>query len=136
MEQMLKDHAQSFDSTYVFSSEQQAEVKRLYQKYASSASIEAHLGQERKIAQLRALDRSVQRAGLIAALLVILLGAGIHSTGIALAQQKILFTQGAVIAAAGLLLLLLVYPTYVYAMKRQRERASPEIIRLCTELMK
>lgn len=88
------------------------------------------------MAQLRALDRRVQRAGLIAALLVILLGAGIHVTGIALAQQKILFTQGTVIAAAALLLLLLVYLTCVYAIKRQRERASPEIVRLCTELLK
>lgn len=67
MEQMLKDHAQSFDSTYVFSSEQQQEVKKLYQKYVSQTDISPSPTEKEKLTHLRTLDRSVTRFGLLAA---------------------------------------------------------------------
>lgn len=136
MEQMLKDHAQSFDSTYVFSSEQQQEVKKLYQKYVSQTDISPSPTEKEKLTHLRTLDRSVTRFGLLAALITVLIGTGVHAAGIAIAQHEIFFMQGAVLAAAGLVMLLFSYPAYTHAVKWKRERVMPEIIRLCTELLK
>ena len=137
MGQMLKDHAQSFDSTYVFSSEQQREVKKPYQKYVSQAGTSTTpLTEEEKMTYLRTLDRSVTRAGLFAALITVLIGAVVHASGIVIAQYEIFFMQGAVLAAAGLVMLLFSYPAYTHAVKWKREGVMPEIIRLCTELLK
>lgn len=127
----------TYDASYVFSSDQQKEVRKIYQKYAAPGDgKQAPSEEEEKMAQLRKLDRSVTRCGNIAACGAGFGGAVIHGIGTALIQDGTRFTLGTVIALAGLLLFLAAYPLYSLAVKRQRRRVEAQILKLCRELMK
>lgn len=128
---------ETYDSTYVFSSDQQEEVKKIYQKYAPREAGKKMLSEEEeKMERLRKLDRSVTRAGAIAALASGLCGGVIHGIGTALIQDETTFALGTVIAVIGLALFLASYPACCFAGKKQRSKVEAEIRKLCKELMK
>lgn len=126
-----------YDAAYVFSSDQQEEVRKIYQKYSVREGGRRSLsGEEEKMERLRRLDRSVTRAGNAAALVTGLCGAVIHGGGIALVRGETMFALGTAVAIAGLVLFLASYPVYGLAVKKQRRRVETQILKLCEELMK
>lgn len=133
----MEHKGESYDSTYVFSSDQQLEVRKIYQKYSSSReNIQAPSEEEEKMMRLRKLDRSVAKCGNFAASGAGFGGALIHGIGTALIQNETMFMPGTVIAIAGLLLFLSTYPIYSYAVKKRRRKVEAQILILCRELMK
>lgn len=118
---------EDYDSTYVFSAEQQEKVKRIQQKY---------LPQGDKMERLLILDKSVTRPGTIAAVVACIVGAVIHGAGCALISEELFFIPGTMIAVLGLLVLFSAYPIYRLIIKQQRERLAPQILDLCQELLK
>lgn len=126
-----------YDSTYVFSSDQQAEVQKIYQKYSpQKEDKKVRSEEEEKMERLRKLDKSVTRAGTFAGVWAGLCGAIIHGIGIALIQGETLFALGTVIAIIGLALFLAAYPICSFAAKKQRCKVEAQILELCKELMK
>lgn len=126
-----------YDSTYVFSADQQEEVKRIYEKYAPREEGGKVLSEEEeKMEQLRKLDRSVTKAGRFAALATGLGGGVVHGIGTAMIQGETMFVPGTVIAIVGVALFLAAYPVYSFAAKKQRRRVEAQILKLCRELMK
>ncbi|MGN0203598.1 MAG: hypothetical protein ACI4BB_03570 [Coprococcus sp.] len=126
-----------YDSTYVFSTDQQEEVKKIYQKYLPLEKGKNALSEEEeKMEKLRKLDKSVTRAGTMASLITGIGGALVHSIGITLVQSRSMFALGTVIAIIGLIFFLVSYPVYCFVVKKQRRRVEAQILKLCDELMK
>lgn len=115
---------------YTYSAKQQEEIERIRKKYMPP--------EEDKMEQLRRLDRSVTQKGttvsLIAGILgTLLLGVGMCCT---MVWADTLFIPGIVIGLIGIAVLTAAYPLYQHMTKREREKITPEIIRLTDELMK
>lgn len=116
--------------TYTYSTAQQAEVRRIREKYLPAA--------EDKMEQLRRLDRSVTRKGTAVSLVLgvvgaLLLGFGMSCT---MVWQGVWFIPGIAIGAVGLLAVSLAYPCYRTITEKERAKAAPEILRLSEELLR
>ena len=95
--------------TYTYSAAQQEEVKRIREKYAPLSP------EEYKMEQLRRLDKSVTKSGLIAALTVgiistLIMGFGLCCT---MVWSDTLFIPGIVIGVVGIIGICTAYPLYI-----------------------
>ena len=117
---------------YTYSATRQAEIKRIREKYASSAPVED------KMEQLRKLDASVTTPGTIVSLIVGIISTLIFGVGMCcvLIWADRFFIPGIVIGMAGIIGIIATYPIYTHITKKQREKLAPEILRLSDELMK
>lgn len=122
----------SFRMTY--SAQQQEEIQSIRQKYVPK--------EESKIERLRALDARVTQKATMVSILVGVVGAMIMGCGMSLimtdfgaALGRAAFPVGIVVGSVGLVITALAYPVYNHTLKKQREMAAPEIIRLTDELM-
>lgn len=124
---------------YTYSAKEQAEIKRIREKYAPTPQVES------KMDALRRLDKQVTSKATAAALTVGILGALILGTGMSLIMTEFgnllgsFFTAVAVglaLGVAGVLLVCLAYPIYTRTLQKGQEKAAPEILRLTDELMK
>jgi len=118
--------------SYTYSASQQAEIKRIREKYVPPTE------KEDKMERLRRLDRSVTRPGLIASLMVgivstLILGFGMCCT---MVWTQTLFVPGIIIGIVGILGICAAYPLYTCITKRRRKRLAPEIMQLADELLK
>lgn len=118
--------------TYTYSATQQEEVQAIRKKY---------LPEERevdKMEQLRRLDRSVTQKGTIVSLIVGILGALIMGVGMCcvLVWEGVWFIPGIIIGLVGIAVAVLAYPLYKRITEKERQRVTPEIIRLTDELLK
>ena len=118
--------------TYTYSASQQEELKRIREKYATPAEA------ENKMEQLRKLDASVTKPGMIAALAVgivstLVMGFGMCCT---MVWADTLFVPGIVIGVIGIAGVCAAYPLYAHITKKQRRKLAHEIMRLTDELMK
>ncbi|MGN1001601.1 MAG: hypothetical protein ACI4PC_02420 [Oscillospiraceae bacterium] len=125
---MMKDNNETF--RYTYSASQQEEIRSIRQKYVEP--------QEDKMAQLRRLDQSASRKGLILSLSagivgVLLLGLGMSCATVWMGSW---FVPGIVIGVIGIVLIAAAYPLYVRVTERERKKIAPEILRLTDELMK
>ncbi|MCM1334609.1 MAG: hypothetical protein NC084_10005 [Bacteroides sp.] len=116
--------------TYHYSAEEQAELRRLREKYAPR--------EESKLDRLRRLDASVTKPGRIAAILVgalgtLLLGVGMSCT---MVGAESLFIPGVAVGTLGIAGIAAAYPLYSAVTKKRRDMLAPEILRLTDELMK
>lgn len=123
-----KNTNESFEYTY--SAPQQAEIKRIRQKYLPR--------EENKMEQLRRLDRSASNKGTAASLIVgivstLILGGGMSC---ALVFADTLFIAGLILGVIGIAGMAAAYPLYIHVTKKEREKIAPEIIRLTDELLK
>ena len=128
------------DFSYTYSAKEQAELKRIRDKY--TASTEA----EDKMARLRRLDASVTNTAQAVALVfgvvgTIILGCGMSLILTDLAQILDLSSDtamliGIAVGIVGGILASLAYPIYTAIVKAKRKKLAPEIIRLTDELMK
>ena len=125
---------------YTYSAREQAELKRIREKYTPSTEAED------KMDRLRRLDAAVTRKAQVVALIFGIVGALILGMGMSLCMSDLAEILGAYkdmalvigipIGLVGGVLAALAYPMYNFIVKRERKKIAPEIIRLTDELMK
>ena len=125
---------------YTYSAKEQAELKRIREKYTPSTEAED------KMAKLRRLDASVTQKAQVIALIFGIVGALILGAGMSLcmsdfaeilgASKDMALVIGIPIGLVGGVLAALAYPIYNLIVKRERKKIAPEIIRLTDDLMK
>ena len=126
--------------TYTYSAKEQAELKRIREKYTAPTEVED------KMARLRRLDASVTNTAQAVALVFGVIGALILGFGMSLVMTKlaeilglssVLATViGIIFGIVGGVLASLAYPVYNAIVNAKRKKLAPEIIRLTDELMK
>lgn len=116
---------------YTYSAKQQAEIENIRRKYAPSTS------NEDKMELLRRLDANVTKKPTMASIIIGVIGTLIMGTGMSfvLVWQGLLFVPGIVIGVIGIALLSTAYPVYNIILKKEREKAAPEILKLTEELL-
>ncbi|MBQ8827539.1 MAG: hypothetical protein IJZ90_00150 [Clostridia bacterium] len=124
--------------SYTYSAKEQEEIKNIRKKYIQP--------EEDKMAQLRRLDASVYKKASTVSLVVGIIGAIIMGLGMSLVMTDIRETLslhgnvgiiiGIIIGIIGIAAVCVAYPLYNRILKKEREKAAPEIIRLSDELMK
>lgn len=124
----MEDKKETF--TYNYSASQQSEIKKIREKYIPK--------EESKMEQLRRLDESATRPGMIVSLIVGIIGALVMGVGMCCCMVWMgdLFIPGIIIGIIGMLGVASAYPLYSHITKRRREKLAPEIMRLTDELMK
>lgn len=114
--------------SYTYSAKQQEEVKRIRQKYIPPEAD--------KLEQLRRLDESATRPGMIASLAVGIVSALILGVGMCCTMVWTqFFVPGIVIGVVGIAGVCAAYPLYTKMVKRRREQLAPQIMQLSQELM-
>ena len=126
--------------SYTYSAREQAELKKIREKYTPSTK------EEDKLARLRRLDASVTQAAQAVAILLGVIGTLILGAGMSLClvefeeflgmQKEVAMAVGIGIGVAGGVLASLAYPVYNAVVKHRRKKLAPEIIRLADELLK
>ena len=126
--------------SYTYSAKEQAELKRIREKYTSP------IEEENKMMRLRRLDASVTKSAQIVAITVGIIGALILGFGMSLIMtdfsailgqyENMAIVIGIVIGVVGGVIASLAYPIYNVIVKARRKRLAPEIIRLVDELIK
>ena len=125
---------------YTYSAKEQAELKRIREKYTPSTEAED------KMERLRKLDAGVTQKAQVVALIFGIVGALILGAGMSLcmsdfaeilgSHRDMAMVIGIPIGLVGGVLAALAYPMYNLIVKRERKKIAPEIIRLTDELMK
>ena len=126
--------------SYTYSAQEQAELKRIRDKYTPPTKAED------KMERLRRLDASVTRTAQAVSLVFGVVGALILGLGMSLCMtelgeilgpyQNLAMIVGVVIGILGGVLASFAYPIYNLIVKSKRKKLAPEIIRLTDELMK
>ena len=126
--------------TYTYSAKEQAELKRIRDKYTAPTE------DEDKMARLRRLDASVTNTAQAVALVFGIIGALILGLGMSLIMTELAeslgisgdaaMVIGIIVGIVGGILASLAYPIYSAIVKAKRKKLAPEIIRLADELMK
>ena len=125
---------------YTYSAREQAELKRIREKYTPPTE------EEDKMARLRRIDASVTQTAQLVAIIFGIIGALILGFGMSLCMtdlgeilgsySNMAMGIGIVIGVIGGVLASLAYPIYTAIVKARRKKLAPEIIRLTDELMK
>ncbi|MBQ8590268.1 MAG: hypothetical protein IJ486_07425 [Firmicutes bacterium] len=118
--------------TYTYCAQEQAELKRLREKYAPKDPT------ENKMDQLRMMDRKVESVGRAKALTLgimgtLMLGIGMCCT---MVWTEVAFIPGIAIGIIGIAVLSMAYPVYRSVTRKEREKIAPEMMRLIEELEK
>ena len=126
--------------SYSYSSTEQAEIKRIREKYTPQPKAED------KMARLRKLDASVTRTAQAISLIFGIVGALILGFGMSLIMTDLkdilgslsdmAMVIGILVGIAGGILASIAFPVYNAIVKRKRRKLAPEILRLTDELMK
>ena len=126
--------------TYTYSAKEQAELKRIREKYTEPTE------EEDKMARLRRLDASVTGTAQVIALAFGVIGTLILGFGMSLVMTELAeaigisgdaaMVIGIIVGIVGGILASLAYPIYNAIVKAKRKKLAPEIIRLTDELMK
>ena len=125
--------------TYTYSAREQAELKKIREKYTPPTVTED------KMARLRRLDASVTQTALIVALVFGIIGTLVLGLGMSLCMTELgeilgphkdmAMVVGITVGVVGGVLASLAYPIYNAIVKARRKKLAPEIIRLADELM-
>ena len=125
---------------YTYSAKEQAELKRIRDKYTAPTEVED------KMARLRRLDASVTNTAQAVALVFGVIGTLILGFGMSLCMtdlgeilgsyRDMAMIIGIIVGVIGGILASLAYPIYNAIVKVKRKKLAPEIIRLTDELMK
>lgn len=126
--------------SYTYSAEEQAEIKKIRDKYTPPTE------SEDKMARLHRLDASVTQTAQAVALVFGVIGTLILGFGMSLIMTDLADILGSlkdkamligiIIGIIGGIVASLAYPIYNLMVKHRREKITPEIIRLTDELMK
>lgn len=114
---------------YAYSSNQQEELEQIRKKYLPQ--------EEDKMALLRKMDRSVETPGMVAGLVLGIIGCLVLGTGMSFVMvwSDTLFIAGIAVGVLGFLLIAAAYPVYTKITKKQREKLAPKILELTDELL-
>ena len=116
---------------YTYSASQQAEIKSIREKYMPPTE------EEDKMERLRRLDRSVTKTGTAVSIIVGVISTLVFGVGMCCTMVwEGLMIPGIIIGIVGIIGIVLAYPLYIHITKKQREKVTPEIMRLTDELMK
>ena len=125
---------------YTYSAKEQAELKRIRDKYTAPTETED------KMTRLRRLDASVTNTAQAVALVFGVIGTLILGFGMSLVMTELAeslgisgdaaMVIGIIVGIVGGILASLAYPIYNAIVKAKRKKLAPEIIRLTDELMK
>lgn len=115
---------------YTYSAKHQAEIRAIRDKYIEKEAD--------KMEQLRRLDASAKRKGLIVSLTVGILGCLILGIGLSCVTvwSDRLFLIGIIVGIVGIAGVAAAYSLCVYITKKERQRIAPEILKLSDELLK
>ena len=115
---------------YTYSAKEQDELKRIRNKYLPK--------EENKMELLRRMDAQVTQKATMHAIIVGVIGALVLGMGMSccLVWADSVFVLGIVIGMIGMGVLALAYPIYNRTIKKERERITPEVLRLTEDLMK
>ena len=126
--------------TYTYSAEEQAEIKRIRDKYTPRVELED------KMTRLRRLDASVTKAAETVALVMGIIGTLTLGFGMSLIMTELaaflgltgnaVMIVGIAVGTTGGVIASLAYPVYNAIVKARRKALAPEIISLTDELMK
>ena len=126
--------------TYTYSAREQAELKRIRDKYTAPTEVED------KMARLRRLDASVTNTAQAVALVFGVIGTLILGFGMSLIMTELAeilgisgnaaMVIGITVGIVGGIFASLAYPVYNAIVKAKRKKLAPDIIRLTDELMK
>lgn len=126
--------------SYIYSAKEQAELKKIREKYTVPTKTED------KMARLRKLDASVTKLAQAIAIVFGVLGTLILGFGMSLIMTELAEILGSYrdlampigigVGLFGGLLASLAYPIYHAIVKARRKKLAPEILRLTDELMK
>ena len=126
--------------TYTYSAREQAELKRIRDKYTAPTQVED------KMARLRRLDASVTGTAQAVALVFGVIGTLILGFGMSLIMTELAeslsisrdaaMVIGITVGIVGGILASLAYPIYNAIVRAKRKKLAPEIIRLTDELIK
>ena len=136
----MENNKEPVGFSYTYSASEQAEIKKIRDKYTPPAEVED------KMARLRRLDARVTNTAQAVALAFGVLGALILGFGMSLIMTELSQILGAhaewampigiVIGIIGGILASLAYPVYNSIVQAKRKKIAPEIIRLTDELLK
>jgi hypothetical protein len=125
---------------YTYSAKEQAELKRIRDKYTAPTETED------KMTRLRRLDASVTNTAQAVALVFGVIGTLILGFGMSLVMTELAeslgisgdaaMAIGIIVGIVGGILASLAYPIYNAIVKAKRKKLAPEIIRLADELIK
>lgn len=125
---------------YTYSAKEQAELKRIREKYTAPTE------KEDKLARLRRLDASVTNTAQAVALVFGVIGTLVLGFGMSLIMTELAqilgvfgdaaMVVGIIVGIIGGILASLAYPIYHAIVKAKRKKLAPEIIRLADELLK
>ena len=125
---------------YTYSAKEQAELKRIRDKYTAPTE------EEDKMTRLRRLDASVTNTAQAVALVFGVIGTLILGFGMSLCMtdlgeilgsyKDMAMVIGIIVGVVGGVLASLAYPIYNAIVKAKRKKLAPEILRLTDELMK
>ena len=125
---------------YTYSAKEQAELKRIRDKYTAPTETED------KMTRLRRLDASATNTAQAVALVFGVIGTLILGFGMSLVMTELAeslgisedaaMVIGIIVGIVGGILASLAYPIYNAIVKAKRKKLAPEIIRLTDELIK
>lgn len=122
------DNEASFEYTY--SAPEQEEVKRIRDKYLPPDE------RETKLERLRRLDAGITKKGTVCSLMLGIFSSLVMGIGMCCCMVWTeLFVYGIVIGLVGMLGVALAYPLYKSITRKERERVTPEILKLTEELL-
>ena len=137
---MENKHNEQNGFSYTYSAREQAELKRIRDKYTPPTETED------KMTRLRRLDAGVTKTAQAVAILIGVIGALTLGSGMSLIMTDLaeilgLYNDAAVVIGiavgiVGGVLISLAYPIYNAIVKAKRKKLAPEILRLTDELMK
>ena len=124
--------------SYTYSATEQEEIRKIREKYQPK--------KEDDMSRLRKLDARVTQKATVNSLVTGIIGALIMGTGMSLVmtdigmvlglQGNVNMGIGIVVGLLGMILVGAAYPIYSKVLKKEREKAAPEILRLTEELIK
>lgn len=134
----MKDKNTESGFSYTYSATEQEEIRKIREKYQPK--------KEDDMGRLRKLDAKVTQKATISSLVIGIIGALIMGTGMSLVmtdlglilglQGDISITIGVTVGILGMILAGVAYPTYCKVLKKEREKAAPEILRISESLIK
>lgn len=137
---MNNNNQEKGEFTYNYSAKEQAELKKIRDKYTAPTEAEDKMG------RLRRLDASVTNTAGAVALIFGVIGTLILGFGMSLIMTELpkslglsgemAMVVGIIIGVMGVSLASLAYPVYNVIVKLKRKKLAAEIIRLTDELMK
>lgn len=113
--------------SYTYSPKQQEEISHILQKYISH--------EESAVEKIRRLDRQAEQPGIIAALIVGIIGTLLLGIGmICTVEWTQFFIIGIVVGVIGIALIMAAYPIFKKITKKQRKKIALQIIELSKKI--